>query len=115
MNKLDQQHSLYSIQQLSTKLNIPKSTLRFWEKEFEGILLPLRTDGGQRRYTAEHISVVREINSLKEKGMSLADIKKTLGGIYNRGRSDGEGIDLLAERVAEVVRSEVVRFFEEGE
>ncbi|WP_369707420.1 MerR family transcriptional regulator [Desulfosarcina sp. BuS5] len=34
------------MQQVSTKLNILKPTLRFWEKEFNGILVPLRTNGG---------------------------------------------------------------------
>jgi len=35
---MTQKEQLHTIQQLSAKLNIPKPTLRFWEKEFEGIL-----------------------------------------------------------------------------
>ena len=38
---MNQKERLHSIQQLSAKLNIPKQTLCFWEKEFKGILLPL--------------------------------------------------------------------------
>jgi hypothetical protein len=38
---MNQKERLHSIQQLSTKFNIPKLTLRFWEKEFKDILLPL--------------------------------------------------------------------------
>ena len=38
---MNQKERLHSIQQFSAKLNIPKLTLRFWEKEFKGILLPL--------------------------------------------------------------------------
>ena len=112
---MNQKEQLHSIQQLSIKLNIPKPTLRFWEKEFEGILLPLRTNGGQRRYTSEHISIIGEIKMLKKAGLSLANIKKKLENRYNNNNSNREGIDLLAERVAEVVRSEVVRFFERRE
>ena len=112
---MNQKEQLHSIQQLSTKLNIPKPTLRFWEKEFEGILLPLRTNGGQRRYTSEHVSIIGEIKMLKKAGLSLAKIKRKLENRYNSDNSNREGIDLLAERVAEVVRSEVVRFFERGE
>jgi hypothetical protein len=39
---MNQKKQFHSIQQLSTKLNISKPTLHFWEKEFEGILLHLR-------------------------------------------------------------------------
>ena len=76
---MNHKEQLHSIQEISTKLNIPKPTLRFWEKEFGGILLPLRTDGGQRRYTSEHVSIIEEIKILKNMGFSLAKIKKKLG------------------------------------
>jgi DNA-binding transcriptional MerR regulator len=112
---MNQKEQLHSIQQISTKLNIPKPTLRFWEKEFEGILLPLRTNGGQRRYTSEHVSIIGEIKVLKKAGLCLAEIKTKLKNRVNGDNSNREGIDLLAERVAEAVRSEVVRFFERGE
>jgi len=46
-----QENNLISIQEISALLKVAKPTLRFWEKEFEGILVPLRTRGGQRRYT----------------------------------------------------------------
>jgi DNA-binding transcriptional MerR regulator len=110
-----QKEELQSIQQLSTKLNIPKPTLRFWEKELEGILQPQRTSGGQRRYTSEHVFIFKEIKILKKAGLSLAEIKQKLGNRYNSDNSNRESIDLLAERVAEVVRSEVLRFFERAE
>ena len=109
---MDQQEPLFTIQQLSLKLNIPKPTLRFWEKELEGIFVPLRTHGGQRRYTAEHISTIEEIKKLKGKGMSLLDIKrgfrnKRAGNISNTAR-----IDLLLNRITEVVKAEIANFFE---
>ena len=112
---MNQKEQLHTIQQLSTKLNIPKPTLRFWEKEFEDILLPLRTNGGQRRYAPEHVSVIKEIKQLKKAGLSLAKIKRKLGNSHYSDNSDSEGINLLADRVAEVVRMEVVRFFAKGE
>lgn len=135
------QEQAITIQQVSQKLDVPKPTLRFWEKEFEGILVPLRTNGGQRRYAPEHISVIKEIKMLKKAGLSLIEIKGKLGkGIddlligrfddWEKGRDGGqmsgagsqgsgngrtEGIDLLADRVAQVVRLEVLRFFHRGE
>ena len=113
------QEQAITIQQVSQKLDVPKPTLRFWEKEFEGILVPLRTNGGQRRYAPEHVSVIEEIKMLKKAGLSLVEIKRKLGkgqmseaGRQRSGSERTEGIDLLADRVAEVVRSEVLMFFE---
>ena len=127
---MDIHEQAITIQQVSQKLDVPKPTLRFWEREFDGILVPLRTSGGQRRYAPEHISVIEEIKMLKKDGLSLVEIKRKLGkgersesmpkaeGLMSGSGSlksrDGrtEGIDLLADRVAEVVKSEVLRFFQ---
>jgi len=115
---MNSQEQAITIQQVSQKLNVPKPTLRFWEKEFEGILVPLRTNGGQRRYAPEHVFVIEEIKMLKKAGLSLVEIKRKLGkgqmSEAERQRSGSErteGIDLLADRVAEVVKVEVLRFF----
>jgi DNA-binding transcriptional MerR regulator len=119
---MNPKEQLYSIQQLSTKLNIPKPTLRFWEKEFDGILLPFRTNGGQRRYAPEHVCLLKEIKTLKKTGLRLGEIKRKLRNTirseavrqrYRMERKDR--IEHLADRVAEVVRSEIVRFFEKGQ
>jgi len=111
MNRINQ---LFTIQQVSTKLNIPKPTLRFWEEELDGIIVPNRTPGGQRRYSSEHISIIEDIAYLKKRGMSLAEIRKQLGNHYKQKGdfSDSNHIDLLAERIAEAVRAEIYSFFE---
>jgi hypothetical protein len=41
---INMKNRLLSIQEVSALLKVPKPTLRFWEKEFEGILAPLRTN-----------------------------------------------------------------------
>ncbi|MBT6500647.1 MAG: MerR family transcriptional regulator [Deltaproteobacteria bacterium] len=135
---MNYQEQAITIQQVSQKLDVPKPTLRFWEREFVGILVPLRTNGRQRRYAPEHVSIIEEIKMLKKAGLSLAEIKRKLGkgiddlligrfddwekerdgGLMSKAGSqwsgDGrtEGIDLLADRVAEVVKMEVLRFFQ---
>ena len=76
---MDIHEQAITIQQVSQKLDVPKPTLRFWEREFDGILVPLRTNGGQRRYAPEHISVIEEIKMLKKAGLSLVEIKRKLG------------------------------------
>ena len=110
-----------SIAEISNKLKIPKHTLRFWEKEFHGMIVPLRTQGGQRRYGREHIAVIETIRKLRERGLSLSQIKCELGpGARGPGAREGQGrstkIDQLATRVAEAVKTEVYNFLmvEEG-
>ncbi len=85
-------------------------------------LVPLRTNGGQRRYAPEHVSVIEEIKMLKKAGLSLVEIKRKLGkgqmSVAASQRSGSErtaGIDLLAERVAEVVKMEALRYLQRGE
>jgi DNA-binding transcriptional MerR regulator len=119
---MNQPEQLHSIQQISTKLNIPKPTLRFWEKEFEGLLLPLRTHGGQRRYTSEHIALVEKINALKKAGLSLAEIRRKLIRGVTSGSSTqrlGDGttveIDILVERVTDAVKAELLKFLKTKE
>jgi len=111
---MDQHEQTLSIQDLSLKLEIPKSTLRFWEREFEGFLVPLRTKGGQRRYTAENIIIIKKVKRLREKGVSLAATHAHLMKEYpaKMDKVHPNRIDFLANRVAEVVRDEVCRFFQ---
>jgi len=103
-----------TIQQVSQRLKVTKHTLRFWEKTLAGVIVPLRTKGGQRRYTLEHLFVIEEIKRLKKKGLSLTDIKNKLYDSYNTGEdnSNSERIDLLANQIAEAVKSAIYRFFE---
>jgi DNA-binding transcriptional MerR regulator len=108
----DHNKPLLSIQQISSKLDIPKSTLRFWEKELAGFISPVRTAGGQRRYGFEDLSVIGNVKELRTRGMSLTEIKSQLqtdSQDVAKGQQLGN-IDLLAERVAEVIKVEVYKF-----
>ena len=105
-----------TIQEVSERLGITKHTLRFWEKELDGVILPLRTKGGQRRYTLEHLFVIDEIKRLKNKGLSLANIREELNSRYNNftNSKEPQKVDLLANRIAEIVKSTIHSFFEES-
>ena len=104
----------FSISDVSTRFEIPKPTLRFWEKEFKEILVPLRTQGGQRRYNTEHLAVIKKIKRLQARGMSLSEIRGNLMRDRKKKESDlnNSNIDFLADRVAKAVRKEVYRFLE---
>ena len=101
-----------TIQEVSKRSGVSTHTLRFWEKELEGIIVPERTKGGQRRYTLEHLIVIEEIKSLKGKGMSLTDIRRELNHRFNSDEEhyNHQRADLLANKVAEIVRTAIFNF-----
>jgi DNA-binding transcriptional MerR regulator len=103
-----------TIQELSDRAGISKHTLRFWEKELNGVIMPLRTKGGQRRYTLEHVLVVEEIKRLKGKGQSLDDIRRDLGRRFNTEEEhyNHQKADVLANKIAEMVRTAIFSFLE---
>ena len=104
------QYSL-SIADISKKLNVPKPTLRFWEKEFNGMIAPLRTKGGQRRYSTENVALIERIKRMRDIGLSLSEVKRELANGGKGGKDNMGKIDLLVARVAEAVRTEVYNFF----
>ena len=108
MNHLKQ---LFTIQQISRKLKIPKPTLRFWEKELDGIINPLRTEGGQRRYTIEHLAIIQRINRMRKQGIRLSEIKAKLNDLDAEMKLPTNPVDfeVLVERVTEVVKNEIYR------
>ena len=104
----------YSIGETSRQAKVSKHTLRYWEKELEGIIAPLRTQGGQRRYTLEHLLLLEEVKRLKRKGLSLAAIREELSQAPVLEATEPDRVDLerFAEFIAETVRTSVYRFFQ---
>ena len=68
----------YSIGEVAEMLEVPVSTVRFWENEFE-ILKPMKNKKGNRLFTPQDIKNLRIIHHLvKDEGMTLAGTKKKL-------------------------------------
>jgi UDP-N-acetylglucosamine 4,6-dehydratase len=67
------------ISQVSEQLDLPVSTIRFWQKEFEGLVRPERTNGGQRRYSEKDLRILAQIKDY----------------VYNKKRSIEETKELL--------------------
>jgi DNA-binding transcriptional MerR regulator len=109
---MEERNQLFTILQVSERLKIPKHTLRFWEKELNGLLVPLRTQGGQRRYSAQNIVVLEEVKRCRESGLTLPEIIERINRCGEAEALPSRKIDLLANRVAEVVKSEVYNFFQ---
>ena len=107
---MEEKGKLFSILQVSEKLNIPKHTLRFWEKELNGLVVPLRTNGGQRRYTAQNLFVLEEIKKYRDSGYSIPEIAEKIGQSCKVEPPGVANLELLVNRVAEVVKTEVYNF-----
>ncbi len=70
----------YSIGEVSRMLNVPVSTIRFWENEFD-VLKPMKNKKGNRMFTATDLKYLRIIHRLlKEEGMTIQGVKKKLTG-----------------------------------
>lgn len=65
----------YSIKEVSQMLDIPESTLRYWEKEFKEIS-PKKNAKGVRHYTTDDIEQIKKVNFLvKKKSLTIKGAK----------------------------------------
>jgi len=65
----------YRIQEVSEKLELPASTIRYWEREFSDLIQTKKTPGRQRRYSQRNIEQlvqIRELVHIKKKTISEA-------------------------------------------
>lgn len=91
MDSLDKKY--YKISEVATLLNIPASTLRFWEKSFT-VIKPKRNNHGTRFYTPADIDKIAMIHYLvKERGLKLDAAQEQI-------RANPQGIELRHRTVA---------------
>ena len=89
----------YRISEVAEILDIPASTLRFWESKFT-VIHPRRNAGGLRLYTPADIEKIRMIYYLvKEKGLKLDAAQEQL-------RTNSSGV---ARRFEAVERLRAIR------
>jgi DNA-binding transcriptional MerR regulator len=68
----------YSIGEVAEMLEVPVSTIRFWENEFD-ILKPMKNKKGNRLFTPADIKNLKILYHLvKDEGMTLSGAKKKL-------------------------------------
>ncbi|MFC2075849.1 MerR family transcriptional regulator [candidate division KSB1 bacterium] len=78
-----------SIDNIHNLTGIPKSKIRFWEKNFSEYLKPNRTEGGQRRYNSTDLEkIVRIDYLLKEEKYTIEGARQRLG--INSTKVDGK-------------------------
>lgn len=77
MDSLDKKY--YKIREVSDMLNLPASTLRFWEKEFSCVVTPRRNEHKTRFYTPSDVEAFQMIQYLlKDKGMKIDAAREQL-------------------------------------
>jgi CheY-like chemotaxis protein len=69
---------IYSIGAVSRMLDVPSATLRAWEDRY-GVVIPERSEGGQRLYTRSQIEQLTFVQATMQMGSSAADAHRVLG------------------------------------
>lgn len=90
----------YKIGDVAELLQLPQSTIRFWEKEFSE-LRPRRNSGGTRQYTPADIEQLRIIRFLiRDKGLTIDGAREHL----RRNRRDLERKHEVVKRLKDIRR-----------
>jgi MerR family transcriptional regulator, heat shock protein HspR len=69
-------HGVYGISVAAELSGVPVQSLRLYESH--GLLTPIRSDGGTRRYSADDLARLRRISRLVAAGVNLAGIGRIL-------------------------------------
>jgi MerR family transcriptional regulator/heat shock protein HspR len=69
-------HGVYGISVAAELSGIPVQSLRLYESH--GLITPIRSDGGTRRYSADDLARLRRISHLVALGVNLAGIGRIL-------------------------------------
>lgn len=97
----------YTIGELAKHLDIPASTLRYYDKE--GLLPDLkRTSGGNRIFDDETLSRLALVECLKRSGLSIKDIKTFIDWCEEGDSTIDDRLNLFL-RQREAVREQIAQ------
>src|SRR5699024_9265497 len=85
---------IYVISVAAQLADMHPQTLRQYDRI--GLVVPERQSGGQRRYSAEDVRLLRQIQSLSRDGVSLEGIRRIVeleAGVEQRRDTVGELVD----------------------
>jgi len=111
MKSFKQEKILYSIQEVAKLFQVNASLLRYWEKEFNSIIHPYKSEKGTRQYSEEDIEAIRLVYRLvKEQGFTIDGAKQKLKNNKEPAIKNEEIVHRL-----KFIRSELLTFKEEIE
>lgn len=74
----------YKIGEVAKMLELPASTLRYWESHFKQ-LRPVKSTGGQRFYTDKHIEMLEQLKEmLHNERYTIEGAKQRFKELYNK-------------------------------
>lgn len=68
---------VYSIGAVAKMVDVPAQTLRSWEDRY-AVIVPVRSQGGQRLYTRDHVEELRFVRDQVQSGLQPADAHRVL-------------------------------------
>lgn len=74
---MENQNNFYSVSDLATKLNVPRTTINDWLKKFDRYI-DFEIRGRRKVYTEASLDVLKIISASKDKGQSIAELEKEL-------------------------------------
>lgn len=97
----------YSVGEVAKMLELPASTLRYYEAQ--GLLPALsRSEGGQRRFKERDIEACRMIECLKASGLSIKEIKEFMDLVVEGDNTIEQRLALFENR-REAVMAEIAQ------
>lgn len=95
--ELDPKRLYYGIGEVAGLLDVPQSTLRYWERNFPQ-LAPKKGNNGRRQYTADDVHMLEEIRHLlKVEGVSIEQARHRLGQSDRRETNRMQAISKLMQ------------------
>ena len=93
----------YTVGEMARRMNVPASTLRYYEKE--GLLPSLeRTKGGQRVFHDSDYGTLLVIECLKKSGLTIPEIRDFIRLAVEGDNTIGERLELFRARREAVLR-----------
>lgn len=88
---------MYTIKEVSEKINLPASTIRYYDKQG---LLPFleRSESGYRSFSENDIGMLNMIECLKRTGMPINEIKQFCQWVQQGDASLQQRYDMFQER-----------------
>ena len=92
---------MYNIGEVAKELNLPISTIRYYDKQ-ELLVTLKRNASGQRVFDEQDIDVLRHIACFKASGMSIATIRNYLQ-LYEKGTSTLDEREVLLTKQRDIL------------
>ena len=88
---------MYSMKEVSEKLNLPASTIRYYDKQ--GMLPNMqRTESGYRSFSEKDIGMLNMIECLKRTNMPIRDIQQFIAWVQQGDATLQQRYDMFVER-----------------